>query len=350
MSLLTGLAWRELTQLPHPEIDRSRCLNQVRRSHCTACQELCPEGVIGEDLQVKSWSRCTDCGRCVTACPTRAIGPSDRRLEQLLSLREGEGGLYLSCQGTPGPQFECLCELSWEALAYLASYRPLELDLSRCGTCESTRCRELLGEELKRLHRFLGGEEFRASVTLLHSPREETKPEFSRRDLLRRTGEQSGAGLRSLLRQAPLLGAEELDTDGLSLRRLLSRRREQSGKSIVWDIPDMGENCTACGRCARNCPTGALRVDTEDHSLLLESWRCVQCGTCATVCPNRAVKGFKQVELEKLGLLRLKKAQRRTCRDCGAELPPNSRAQVCGECLRKRMNGAAQRTKKEESE
>lgn len=352
MSLLTGLAWRELTTLPHPVIDKSSCLNAVRRSHCTACQDLCPEEIIGADGSVKSWSGCTDCGRCVSACPTRAIGCSERRLERLLALREGEKPLLLRCERLHhGAEWGCLCELSWEALAYLAAYRPLELDLSGCQGCEQTEGRELLGEQLKKLHSVLGAEVFAERVTLHHRPRKEPEEELSRRALFQRTGERSGAGLRTLLRQAPLLGAEELNTDGLTLRRLLSRRMSEKGESLCWEVPAVGEGCTGCGVCMRSCPTKALRVHPEDRSLLLESARCVQCGTCATVCPNRAIRGYESVKLTELGVLRLKTVQKRLCRDCGGALPPNSRSAVCPACMRARMNRAAQSARgKEESD
>ena len=352
MSVLTGLAWRELTTLPHPVIDKSQCLNAVRRSHCTACQDLCPEGIVGADGSVKSWSGCTDCGRCVSACPTRAIGCSERQLERLLALREGEGPLLLRCERLHhGAEWGCLCELSWESLAYLGAFRPLELDLSGCQGCERTEGRELLGEQLKKLHFVLGEEGFEGRVTLHHCPKQEPEEALSRRSLFRRTGARSGAGLRTLLRQAPLLGAEELNTDGLTLRRLLSRRTSERGEALRWEIPAVGEGCTGCGVCAGSCPTKALRVHPEDRSLLLESERCVQCGTCATVCPNRAIRGYEAVKLTALGLLRLKTVPKRLCRDCGGALPPNSRSVVCPACMRARMNKAASRTKgKEESE
>jgi ferredoxin len=348
MSILTGLAWRELTQLPHPVISRKQCLNSVRRSHCNACGEICPEQVIGEDLQVKSWSRCTDCSRCVTACPTRAIGVSERGLRQILSLREGDETLFLSCECSESPshQWGCLCELSWEALAYLAAHRPLELDLSPCKACQKTSCRELLGEELKKLHRFLGAETFERVVTLRHRPKEKQERPLSRRELLRQTGERSGEGLRDLLRHNPLLEGEELQTDGQSMRKLMGHRWAQSGAVLSWDIPAVKDTCTACGVCVGSCPAKALRVEGRD--LILESWRCVQCGTCATVCPNRAVSGYETVQLRSLGLLRLREGKVKACRVCGGALKPNSKAAVCPACMRERMAQAAQRTKRRE--
>jgi Pyruvate/2-oxoacid:ferredoxin oxidoreductase delta subunit len=42
--------------------------------------------------------------------------------------------------------------------------------------------------------------------------------------------------------------------------------------------------CTHCGRCARNCPMGALAVDTRQHRRTYRVERCIGCGLCAVAC------------------------------------------------------------------
>lgn len=359
MSVLGSLAWRELTQLPHPAIQAQQCLNTVRRSHCQRCADLCPEGVIGPDGTVKSWSACTDCGRCVTACPTRAIAPSEHRLKQLLALRESEQAkLWLSCEASSRRSdfpCGCLCELSWEGLASIAFYRHLVLDLSPCPQCSETECRELLKQQLILLHRFLGAESFEQAITLTHtadkSLREESRREeerFSRRSLFRSTVEKSGQGMKALLRQVPLLGGEELALDGLSLRRLLNRQMKQSAEVFHWEIPALNENCTGCGLCEGCCPTKALRVDREQGMVVLESWKCVQCRSCVTACPNKAITGLEPVQIQQFSPLCLGRFSVKKCRDCGAALPPNGKSAVCPSCLQKRMRLAAKRSAKRE--
>ena len=47
------------------------------------------------------------------------------------------------------------------------------------------------------------------------------------------------------------------------------------------------EKCNACGLCARECPLGAVSLDTGGIPAFTE--QCVRCGLCATVCPVAAI-------------------------------------------------------------
>jgi len=47
------------------------------------------------------------------------------------------------------------------------------------------------------------------------------------------------------------------------------------------------EKCTACGRCAANCPAKAIKV--ERHAAI-DPKECIGCGSCIVVCPERAVR------------------------------------------------------------
>jgi hypothetical protein len=44
--------------------------------------------------------------------------------------------------------------------------------------------------------------------------------------------------------------------------------------------------CTACGRCAANCPADAIRIGKH---AVIDPERCIGCGSCIVVCPERAV-------------------------------------------------------------
>ncbi|RMG57275.1 MAG: 4Fe-4S dicluster domain-containing protein [Deltaproteobacteria bacterium] len=56
------------------------------------------------------------------------------------------------------------------------------------------------------------------------------------------------------------------------------------------------EGCTYCGLCAASCPTGAIRVNQEEKSLLIDMEKCIACGDCVKACPFGAMregrKGF----------------------------------------------------------
>ena len=58
--------------------------------------------------------------------------------------------------------------------------------------------------------------------------------------------------------------------------------------------------CTACGECARACPTGAIQVSTPGPGRLelsLSYAACIQCRECVTACPEQAVAAGRDFEI-----------------------------------------------------
>lgn len=51
----------------------------------------------------------------------------------------------------------------------------------------------------------------------------------------------------------------------------------------IW--PTASRRCTACGACARLCPTGAIDPDSPKG---VDKTRCIKCGRCIVVCPAKA--------------------------------------------------------------
>lgn len=49
--------------------------------------------------------------------------------------------------------------------------------------------------------------------------------------------------------------------------------------------PEGDDNCTACGKCAHECPTGAINMATPK---LTNTEKCIKCGRCIVVCPSHA--------------------------------------------------------------
>ena len=43
------------------------------------------------------------------------------------------------------------------------------------------------------------------------------------------------------------------------------------------------DDCTACGLCLEECPTGAISEGKEKYSISPDD--CTDCGACAEVCP-----------------------------------------------------------------
>lgn len=356
MGLLSGFAWSQLTELPHPTVNEKQCVNRFRRRHCTACVDICPEQVIGPDLKVKSWASCIDCGRCAAICETRAITPSERQLNQLLPLRNVQADtIWLGCDQSERINDlirTCLCELSWEQLAFLSFHKKLVLDLEPCMHCENSSCRDLLGQSLQQLHSFFGAQRFDERITLAKNSETAPRPEqeISRRDMLGQTASFSKQGMKTLLKHYPILSPEELKLDGVSARKLLHAPMKQETEDFFWEIPAIRNVCIGCGFCVKKCPTTALRLSEDSSMLILDPWRCVNCKSCEMACSRRAIKGTERIRIRNFSPLKLASVEKITCRLCGTMMRAKTPNGLCNDCGRKRMQEAIAKRNKQKEE
>ena len=67
---------------------------------------------------------------------------------------------------------------------------------------------------------------------------------------------------------------------GCPLKCVWCHNPESISKSTLLGY--VSQNCTACQRCARVCPTGAHTVENGTHAFSRE--KCIKCGKCAEVC------------------------------------------------------------------
>ena len=77
--------------------------------------------------------------------------------------------------------------------------------------------------------------------------------------------------------------------------------RDPFGGSASFGFPVMDfTRCTACGACARACPTGAIRampIDTGRTTISLSYAACIQCRECVTQCAEQAVSVSHDIEV-----------------------------------------------------
>jgi|GEM_PF-618560 len=104
------------------------------------------------------------------------------------------------------------------------------------------------------------------------------------------------------------------------------------------------ERCTACGVCARVCPTNALEftLDAPDvFQLRFSAGRCMDCGVCVQLCePNALQRGSVHtlrdlIEPEMVTLITL---TLRACSKCGVKFASNDSARLCPICEFRRKN------------
>jgi len=123
--------------------------------------------------------------------------------------------------------------------------------------------------------------------------------------------------------------------------------------------------CTACGLCALDCPTEALRfVSTEDsYQLLFHYQACIGCGQCVRSCPEKCLRLENALQLGKLSspAETILEGEIARCRECGAPIAPRamidrlrtriaaaqsltSRLDICPACRTKAMSGVVSRS------
>ena len=60
----------------------------------------------------------------------------------------------------------------------------------------------------------------------------------------------------------------------------------------AWQLPTLHvEKCTGCGICEANCPTEAIRLDSQNQvPFFAVPQACSYCGICEEICPAGAVE------------------------------------------------------------
>ncbi|WP_302487077.1 4Fe-4S binding protein [uncultured Megamonas sp.] len=73
----------------------------------------------------------------------------------------------------------------------------------------------------------------------------------------------------------------KLQDDVLLVDEIPGNRPYKEVKAVPMAPDFVKENCVACGRCASECPTGAI----DDKTYKCNSEKCISCLRCVKVCP-----------------------------------------------------------------
>jgi Ni,Fe-hydrogenase III small subunit/Pyruvate/2-oxoacid:ferredoxin oxidoreductase delta subunit len=100
--------------------------------------------------------------------------------------------------------------------------------------------------------------------------------------------------------------------------------------------------CTACGACARSCPSGAIDLvfEGEKAKIAYNLWKCSFCGTCQDVCPDDAVQLTASAPMwgaDKADAAISGEMARAKCKSCGAQM----HAERQSEAIKKRVANRA---------
>lgn len=343
------------------------CLNRKQNKYtCTVCEEVCPEKILTRELTGElKWYRCTDCGLCVSACPSRCFIPSAQMQRVLTDTTHPGEAVVIACDREEEllkRKVLCLAGIPWELLAILTFYGDVVLYTGNCAGCENKAWYSRLQGNLEKLKSFLGEKVFGERVHLVGSgtwkaemPEEEK--EMTRREIFSKTGKSlKKTTFRAVLDRFPQLENSEKDT--LTYRRILSqvvlkerervlKDQEASGKHEGADsslpvysvpLPAYNTSCFGCSICERICPQKAIEVKAEEGGtrlILITPWKCTSCGLCARICPHDGLNGLRETTVPYLERLPLVRVKTESCEQCGTAIRPGSRPALCAVCAAK---------------
>jgi len=100
--------------------------------------------------------------------------------------------------------------------------------------------------------------------------------------------------------------------------------------------------CTACGVCARICPTGALKYSASEDDVYQLSFACadcVDCGACRKVCRSAALRRVDATlgDVLDTDAIVLREGTLRACARCGAKFAAEIDGELCFVCESRRQ-------------
>ncbi len=391
-----------------PQVDEARCLNH--RAHwrrCTLCQEACPARAItvtqADPLRgirprvTLDPALCARCGLCLHLCPSEVF-THPARAETLRWWVEGitehaTESLELACPlnaGTPTPapvthRFQlgqCLAALSLGTL--LDMMRPRNTDLwlndTQCAHCPLAPAHESITQVVQQVNHLLTTWGHPARVRVITQDSGDTSgaphpvTEVTARSLAITRRELFQLFRQWATRAATTIAEEALATPPpdpstippeqrlpyhvpfhrrhttAALRRLGPPQSTVIDlEALPWAAVHVEGTCSACGLCARYCPTTALRfytwqdeTGTSRFGLVLHPAYCVDCGICALICPEQAITYGTRMYTEWLTsdeAALLHEGQLTPCADCGM-LTAQRPVSLCYVCAEKRRREA----------
>lgn len=354
------LSGRATTWVPVVEVDALACLGTPR---CERCVEACPEDALRtqEDVlgapPVLDVSRCEGCSACLDVCPSGALsldghdpGTIAQQMRTLLHGGDGSAApsLVISCRSAVEPlhhlgerdglagwlvlEMACLGGVgsAWHLVALAAGARTVQL-----LPCKQCMDRGSLTKELsytKRLLTALGDVDAARRVGVLPTGGPRLWRAVRAAEGLAAMVDGTGADLM------PAPGAVETSARAAAwavgvLKTAMGsagqdqqlRPRVIQGQGAPLGVLLVAEGCTACGVCARNCPTQALSLSAGmgGTELVLDPLACPGCGVCAETCPESVLDVVPGVDLDVLagGSVPIARVGATTCPDCGESVP-----------------------------
>lgn len=68
--------------------------------------------------------------------------------------------------------------------------------------------------------------------------------------------------------------------------RLYPAKKRKPFPKARGKVQNQIQDCILCSKCARSCPSQAIKVDKKTGLWELDPMCCVYCGVCVSVCPT----------------------------------------------------------------
>jgi ferredoxin len=357
-------------------LDAGRCLHSRDKfAACEACLNVCPADAIQADKPPRLDSTaCASCLTCLPLCPSGAFSADDSVADLLnCAARIESRAVELVCQAHPRAETGlsagatgirlrgCLAGLgsgTYLALAALG-VEQVTLRLDACGECPWASLRgqaEKQFNEAKQLLSAWGRAETLCLTDALTEPVERLlwdvkNPPLSRRDMFLLVSRQGQIALARAIENQPPKAGKSIGRNRTRMIHAAAQLGDLQDGSVSLAGMDfamltINESCSACGACARICPTDALTFESDEeahrYALRLSPKECINCEACIHVCMEKAVSVdsapmAEQVWGPKEAVL-LQSGELSRCEHCSAPFAARQGIRLCPTCEYRRKN------------
>lgn len=311
-------------------VNADHCLNaRFKQADCHVCVEACPANAlhhIGQTIQLDA-EACARCGACVWQCPTEVFTQPQALKSKLAETLQAAGTapVELRCPQHTGnktrvpdaviiQQRQCLAELAPSQLIRLAIDRPVWLNDQACTTCPLKEAQASMARAVNDANRWRAAFNQPRQIHLLTTDGnrfaqlhtapllDSANPPGDRRNffgLLKKALVETGAAVVSeqaspndqpvpVNQRLP----QRLPRERQNLLTLLSQLGQPRDVPLgLANISIELEKCTACGLCAKFCPTGSIRFQANEHRFDMDfiPAACLDCNICVKACPVQAI-------------------------------------------------------------
>lgn len=339
----------------HMLFHAGNCLNTKKpySRECKRCIQSCPHEAISEKKDI-SLEKCTECGVCMTVCPSDGL--VDRDMKNLGEYLFHSQEVILNCPlaEEKGYEISCLGMLdrdAWTTLMILAESKEIKIMTGNCENCEDKRAAACSGQIYQEIvqvwpnHNQIKNEVF---------PAQENANESIAKNSPKITRNESSAGLRErgkdkLKSFFPSIEAEEVYPIPKTRQWLAQALKQDLDIKAPFRALVAKTSCTGCEVCVKICPQKALRMEpkADKKRLIYEPLTCVQCGRCVETCQSKALgfdnKSFSNEFLT--GKILLIEVEPKYCHQCGKQLFNNNQRGLCIACASKEPDILSRMTK-----